>query len=89
METCVRCIVAGRVQGVSFRAYTRREALRLGVAGWAKNLPDGRVEVVACGEAGAVEALCAWLWSGPPTARVTHVDCLPAEGGFPEGFQIR
>ena len=69
-----RCYVAGRVQGVFFRASTRSRAQALGVTGYARNLPDGRVEVLACGESGAVEALCGWLWQGPPAAHVIAVE---------------
>ena len=73
--TARRCLVAGRVQGVFFRAGTRARATALGVTGHACNLPDGRVEVLACGSAAAVQALCDWLWHGPPAAEVTAVDC--------------
>jgi acylphosphatase len=45
------------------------------VSGYARNLADGRVEVLACGSAEAVEALCEWLWQGPPSARVMAVSC--------------
>jgi acylphosphatase len=69
-----RCYVAGRVQGVFYRASTRSRAQALGLTGHARNLPDGRVEVLACGEQPAVEALCEWLWHGPPAAEVTSVD---------------
>jgi acylphosphatase len=69
-----RCLVAGRVQGVFYRASTRSRAQSLGVTGYARNLPDGRVEVLACGPPGAVQALCEWLWDGPPAAHVTAVD---------------
>lgn len=68
-----RCLVAGRVQGVFYRASTRRRAVELGVTGHARNLPDGRVEVLACGELGAVNALCEWLWTGSPAAQVDSV----------------
>ncbi len=69
-----RFIVSGRVQGVYFRASTRNQALRLGLVGYVKNLPDGRVEVQASGEAAAVDALATWLWQGPPAAQVTDVN---------------
>ena len=68
-----RCLVAGRVQGVFYRASTRQRAQELGVTGYARNLADGRVEVLACGEAAAVQALCDWLWRGPPASHVTSV----------------
>jgi acylphosphatase len=69
-----RCLVAGRVQGVFYRACTRQRALELGVTGHARNLADGRVEVLACGERAAVQALCEWLWAGSPASQVTSVD---------------
>lgn len=68
-----RFIVAGRVQGVSFRASACAEALRLGLHGHARNLADGSVEVVASGDGAALEALERWLQRGPPTARVANV----------------
>jgi acylphosphatase len=79
MAAAARFYVSGRVQGVCFRANTRDEALRLGLRGYARNLDDGRVEVVACGEAGAVEALAGWLEHGPPLARVDTLERLPVE----------
>jgi acylphosphatase len=63
-------LVSGRVQGVTFRASTTSEAQRLGLDGWVRNLPDGRVEVEAEGERGDLEALLAWCRRGPPAARV-------------------
>lgn len=85
-QICFRCVVAGRVQGVFFRASAREQAVRLGLTGYARNLPDGRVEVFACGTADAVAALRDWLRSGPPHADVTGVACEPAPfqalGGF-------
>ncbi len=65
--------VAGRVQGVAFRAYTVEEAAARGVAGWVRNTPDGRVEAVFEGERAPVEALVAWCRKGPPSARVSSV----------------
>jgi len=69
-----RCHVSGRVQGVFYRASARNRARELGVTGYARNLPDGRVEVLACGAPDAVEALCRWLRQGPPAAQVTGVE---------------
>jgi len=68
-----RFIVGGRVQGVWFRAATREQALRLGINGYAKNLPDGRVEVVASASDDAIAELERWLWQGPPLAKVDSV----------------
>ncbi|MEY2921104.1 MAG: hypothetical protein RL261_2409 [Pseudomonadota bacterium] len=69
-----RCFVAGRVQGVFYRASARARAEALGVTGHARNLPDGRVEVLACGNPDAVDALCAWLWQGSPASHVSAVE---------------
>jgi acylphosphatase len=70
---CARFIVSGRVQGVFYRASAREQAVSLGLAGHAKNLPDGTVEVVACGSAQALDAMERWLRQGPPAARVNAV----------------
>lgn len=74
MTVARHCIVSGRVQGVFFRASTARKAAELGVTGSARNLPDGTVEVLACGSEAAVAALCEWLRQGPPAARVEAVE---------------
>jgi acylphosphatase len=84
-----RFLVEGKVQGVWFRASTREQALALGLRGFAKNLEDGRVEVLAVGDAGAIDALAEWLRQGPPLARVERVE--RAEGvdaGDPDGFEV-
>ena len=67
---CKRAWVSGRVQGVAFRAFARARAEALGLRGYARNLPDGRVEVLACGHEQALQALLRWLEIGPPAARV-------------------
>jgi acylphosphatase len=86
-----RCLVAGRVQGVFYRASAQSRARSLGVTGYARNLPDGRVEVLACGPREAVQALCDWLWDGPPAAHVTAVDvetvAVGSLGEWPSSFQ--
>lgn len=74
-----RCLVAGRVQGVFYRTSTRARAEVLGVTGYARNLPDGRVEVLACGEPEAVTALCDWLWRGSPASSVRDVQVETVE----------
>ena len=85
-----RFLASGRVQGVFFRASAREQALRLGLRGHARNLDDGRVEVVAAGDAEAIEALAAWLRHGPPRAQVAS---LEREDWTPErvddGFGVR
>ena len=69
-----RFFVSGIIQGVFFRASTAQQASRLGLRGWARNLADGRVEVLAAGSALALATLEAWLHQGPPTAQVRAVD---------------
>ncbi len=66
-------LVEGRVQGVGFRAATVRQAHQLGLGGWVRNLPDGRVEVLIQGERAAVDRMLSWLLQGPPAARVAGV----------------
>jgi len=83
---CRRCFISGRVQGVFFRASTRARALELGINGYARNLPDGRVEVLACGPDVQLQQLCDWLQQGPPGARVSGVSCRPDDESPPETF---
>lgn len=85
-----RFLVGGHVQGVFFRASTGEQAQRLGLRGHARNLADGRVEVVAAGADDAIEALARWLQRGPPMARVDEVlrsegDGAVVGGGFTIG----
>lgn len=68
-----RYLVAGRVQGVCFRASACTEAQALRLDGWVRNLPDGRVEVLARGEKASLAKFEAWLTEGPPRAQVTQV----------------
>ncbi len=75
MRGCMHCRVTGRVQGVFFRASTRNLAVELGLTGWVRNMPDGAVEVLACGDDAALEALREWLHKGPTMARVSGVVC--------------
>lgn len=74
MAKQLQCTVRGRVQGVFFRASAQREARRLGVAGWVKNLPDGSVEILAEGEDEPLREFLAWMQRGPSSARVDRVD---------------
>ncbi|GIX34067.1 MAG: acylphosphatase [Lysobacterales bacterium] len=85
-----RFIVRGRVQGVFFRAATVEQARALGLEGYARNLPDGTVEVEAEGTETALESLLRWLWRGPPLARVEAVEEVPCgEEPLPLPFEIR
>jgi acylphosphatase len=70
---CKRSFVSGRVQGVFYRATCVRMAESLGLKGFARNLTDGRVEVLACGDEAAVDEFVAWLWEGSPASKVSDV----------------
>ena len=82
-------LVSGKVQGVWFRAGTREQAVALGLRGYARNLPDGRVEVLAAGEEAAIARLESWLHRGTPMARVDaveRVECEIEESAVGAGF---
>ncbi|AEH44445.1 acylphosphatase [Thermodesulfatator indicus DSM 15286] len=82
--------ISGLVQGVWFRAYTKEEAEKLGLKGWVRNLPDGRVEAVFEGDEEAVEAMIKWCHKGSPMSRVEKVEVIeePYTGEF-DKFEIR
>ncbi|MCF2472261.1 acylphosphatase [Citrobacter braakii] len=90
-KVCIIAWVYGRVQGVGFRYTTQHEAQRLVLTGYAKNMDDGSVEVVACGESERVEQLMKWLKAGGPrSARVDRVLSEPHRPGDElKGFSIR
>ena len=71
---CRRSFVSGRVQGVFYRATCCTKGVSLGLTGFARNLADGRVEVMACGEDDAVNEFVAWLWKGSPASRVNRTN---------------
>jgi acylphosphatase len=85
----VHVFVEGRVQGVWFRDSAAREATRLGIAGWARNLQDGRVEAVYEGTREAVEEMLAWTNRGPERANVTGVEIHDEEPTGEHGFRVR
>lgn len=82
--------VDGRVQGVYYRASTQAQAQSLGLRGWVRNLPDGRVELRTQGTRARVEALIDWCRKGPPSARVTAVDVdwEPVDPELPLSFIV-
>jgi len=84
-----RLIVHGRVQGVWFRGSTERQARALGVAGWVRNRPDGSVEAVFEGDAGAVARAVAYCRQGPPGARVDRVESFDETPENLPGFDVR
>lgn len=87
--TTKRYLVSGRVQGVFFRASTKAEAERLGLRGYARNLPDGRVEVLVAGESATIQVLAKWLQQGPAQARVDAVvEESATEKASLQGFEI-
>jgi acylphosphatase len=79
MQRRVKIFVSGRVQGVYFRAFTKKQAKQLALNGWAKNLEDGRVEIVAEGNEAAIEKLIQWSQKGPMTARVDQIETVELE----------
>lgn len=81
-----RFLVSGKVQGVWFRESTRRQAVRLGIDGHAINLSDGRVEVIATGDAEVMAELERWLAEGPPLAVVDQVEVESYVGSIKPGF---
>ena len=87
-KVCFRVYVEGRVQGVFYRANTKAMAEKLGVNGWVRNLPDGRVEIFAEGSYEAVGALVGWALRGPRHARVERLVAEKAECVGYEGFEI-
>jgi acylphosphatase len=82
-------LVTGRVQGVGFRWHARAKGEELGLAGWVRNLPDGRVEAWVEGEEARVAAMLAWLAKGPSAARVTNVEVVAREPEGQRGFETR
>lgn len=86
-QQCIKAWVHGQVQGVGFRYSTQMQAQQLGLTGYARNLDDGSVEVLACGERERVEQLVAWLKAGGP--RSARVDRVLTEPHQPEELPPR
>jgi acylphosphatase len=90
MRVARRFLISGRVQGVGFRFFTAAAARREGVHGWVRNLPDGRVEAAAEGDAEAIERFERTVRAGPRGARVEHVEVTDdVPEGRETGFNIR
>ena len=85
----VRVRISGRTQGVWFRGWTVEEATARGVRGWVRNRRDGTVEALFAGAPDAVDGMVEACWWGPPAARVTGLECAPAEDPGAVGFSVR
>ena len=79
---CIHALVSGRVQGVGYRAFVRMTATQLGIVGWIKNLPDGRVELIAQGNKEGLEELEDACWAGPPLSKVIDIEFQLASDGM-------
>lgn len=90
MKVRVHIFVSGRVQGVFFRHNTKKKALELGLTGWVKNLPDGRVEAVFEGERDKIDKILEWAKKGPFLAKVEKLDVKEEDykGEF-DDFEIK
>lgn len=86
----VHFFVSGRVQGVWYRAHAAQKAMELGLSGWVRNCPDGRVELVAEGESWAVDTLVTWCRRGPPRAQVEALEVVEESSptGEAGGFRV-
>lgn len=87
-QISLHCYVSGKVQGVWFRGSTKEQAEKLGLTGWVRNLPDGRVEVLVCGERNKVVQMQAWLKHGPALAKVTDLACEEVPWQALSGFEL-
>ena len=85
---CYQYVIAGRVQGVFFRASAQQAAGQYKISGWVKNLPDGSVQAFACGEAENVRKFEQWLQHGPRLAAVSEVSKTPAACQVTKTFEI-
>ena len=81
--------ISGFVQGVGFRVFAKNEAKKLGISGWVKNLPDGRVEAVFEGKKGQVDEMVKWCYKGNPYSQVEKVDIKEEKVESLQGFEIK
>lgn len=89
VKICKHCLITGKVQGVFYRQTTQEKAKALGLTGWVRNLPNGSVECVICGDEDAVQSLCDWLWLGSDAANVTDVKVNEHDFEAYQDFSIR
>jgi acylphosphatase len=87
-QQCIKARVTGKVQGVFFRRSTQQQALQLGLSGYVKNLSDGSVEVLACGEVSALAKLEVFLHQGPPNSEVERVKVEAVVDEQADGFRV-
>ena len=85
----VRVFISGKVQGVFYRANTKKKAQELELAGWVKNLPDGRVEAVFEGPKNRIKEMIDWCWQGSPASRVEDIEKKEEEEKGLRGFEIK
>jgi len=88
-KQCMQFKVMGKVQGVWYRDSTQKQAEQIGLTGWVRNLPDGSVEVLACGEPEQLKQLHQWLHQGSRLARVDSVQAKQSYWQSFEGFTVR
>lgn len=90
MSIAKHLFIEGRVQGVFYRASTRKKAQELGLVGWVRNLPDGRVEAWFQGDPQVVSTMVTWCYDGPDWARVENIDAdeVPPDDSL-SGFRVR
>lgn len=81
--------ISGRVQGVFYRDNTQQQAQKLGITGWVRNIPDGRVEALLSGEEHAVQQLLTWCKRGSPAADVSNIDIIDVPYEAHEQFIVR
>lgn len=89
MKICKHFFISGRVQGVFYRDSTKTKARELGVTGWVRNVQDGRVEAVVCGDDSQIDLLAEWLWQGPPAAKVEKIESEQIEWEEHQEFKTR
>jgi len=90
MMVCYRYLISGRVQGVFYRASAQQQASALALRGWVRNLVDGRVELLACGDQAALKELEKWLQIGPQYAKVSNIEVIKEiPEALGEVFEVR